>query len=123
MVSGVADESRRGAGSKIMNEDEEDFSQHQTLADIASRLIENEIYKENLAKLALILVGVLDTAQVDIEEDSETVIDFKLELLNQIVHELLYHEAVSVDEEVQKFSDWLNDSTTLDTETTPEEEY
>lgn len=94
-----------------MNEDEneEGFSQHETLADIASRLIENEIYKNNIAKLALILVGVLDTSQVDPDEDSESVVEFKLELLNQLVHELLYHEAVSVEEEVQSFSKWLNE--------------
>lgn len=117
---GAACGSRRGAGSKIMNEDDDEFDIAQEsgefLADIAARLIENEIYKNNLPKVALILAGVLDFCMAKPEE-GETLDDFKAALLMDIVHGLMYHEAVmipteeQIEQEAKSFKQWLEDAT------------
>lgn len=97
-----------------MNEDDENNST--TIADIAGRLIENEVYKQNYAKLALILGGILDVLLPDEDDNQYTVPEMKIDLLQQIMHELLYHEAVFIEEEVQNFRDWIDGATEVPTE-------
>lgn len=101
-----------------MNEDGEEFefdAEYEGdgfMSDVAARLIENEIYKNNLPKVALILAGVLDFCMAEMEDDV-TVNDFRSALLSQILHELMYHEAVQLPSEeeeeeiVGEFRQWL----------------
>jgi hypothetical protein len=109
-----------------MSEEENEHRTEDFYADISVRLIEGEMLRNNAAKLGLILANVLD-ACVPTDEDSEDAIEVKNEILAQILHELVYHEAQyipteeEIDGETKKFSDWLEEAT-KELNTTDEEE-
>lgn len=93
--------------------EEHDHRTEDFYADIAVRLIENEVLKENTPKVALILAGVLDFCTVE-DDDSADVVELKGDILAQVVHELLYHEVAyapteeEIDSTVKSFGEWLN---------------
>jgi hypothetical protein len=109
-----------------MSEEENEPRTEDFYADISARLIEGEMLKNNAAKLGLILVNVLDTC-LPTDEDSVDVVEVKNEILAQILHELVYHEAQylpteeEIDGEIKTFSDWL-ETATKEPNTTDEEE-
>lgn len=102
-----------------MNEDDEDFEftfgadEGGFLADVGARLIENELYKGNIAKLAIVLAGLLDDLSPR-DEDSEEVEEFKVALLDRVIHGLLYHEVVivpsedEINDQVNTFGEWFD---------------
>lgn len=112
-----------------MDEDENDTHRTEDFyADIVVRLIEGEILKNNAAKLGLVLASVLDML-IPVDGDSADVIEVKNEILADILHAMVYHEAVylpteeEIDGETKKFADWLEEATAeLKSTTTDEEE-